>query len=534
MKNSLVRLTTMGKEYLRGPFSQSMTAGCGTGFVLENRLIATCAHVAYGQQNIQGSFEDDTELYTFKVVHANPAWDICILTTDNEEFWVKAKELKLGAMPVQGDEIYALGFPMSSTKLKSTGGTIVSIQDDIPSAYSGIYSLSMHIDSEINPGNSGGPLINKQGDVAGMASQNTFGDGKHKIQSYAIPVLLIEHTIRNYLDNRSFKSKVPDINIEWQPLINSLLRKQLKLPEKVLGIIVIGVDKNASYAAHLKKDDVILAIDNNEIFSDGKYLTDFGVRLHFNLILNLKKIGDTVEFMLCRNGNIQLETLTLEDDNADRKLYKRILRYEHPTYFNYNGVVFAPLCIQTIASVNSIARIKFLKKNCSPECLEAIGIDVFFPCTWSNGLNFDDEMIIDKINNVKIRHIWDLIDAFSHDKDVHKVECKAGDLFFIPRMTAEAKNELIEKYDLPNPLYSANLNPANRSKYFSDHFPSNLARPYITQEQDGVSETAVAMKASDTSNVSMQYMWRNCVKMTFGALFVTGAIVSATNNLVLK
>lgn len=502
MKKSVIRLEITTQEYDQEPWIASTTGGIGTGFVLKDRIIATCAHVAYGAKHITGSFSDDPEIYNFKVVYACPSWDIVLLTTDNEDFWSKVTPLELGPMPMQEDKIKALGFPNSCDNVKTTKGTVASIQYDT-SRYSNNGFLSMHIDVEINPGNSGGPILNNAEQVVGMACQNSKGEDMQKAQSYALPVLLIQKTLQNYQLASGLVATVPDLDFSWTPLKNKFQRINLGLADGQQGIMITEVNENLPYTSQLRSGDIIIAVDGKPIFSDGKYLTDFGVRVSWHLIPNLKNIGDNIEFKLLRGGREIQEVIKLEADKRMPKYFKFILPHEEPTFFNYNGCIFSPMQANPNEEFSSITMINYMRKYRTPELLEAIYISQILPSEWANGLENKEVDVIDSVNGVKISHMWDLIDSLSLDKLGHEVKTKQGNKFYIPRMTEEYKAILIERYNLPERFCSADLDPERRAQYFINNFsPSLLAKYHASKKLEYVA-------TKDTPKPELQYMWQS-------------------------
>lgn len=503
MNKSVIRLDVIGQEYTQDPWVASNIDSVGTGFVLKDRIIATCAHVAYGAKHISGVFSDDpANYYSFRVVYACPDWDIALLTTDNETFWERAIPLELGSMPSQEEKVKALGFPNGCDDIKTTKGTVASIQYDT-SSYKGQGFLSMHIDVEVNPGSSGGPIVNEADRVVGMACQNYKSDDMHKTQSYAVPVLLLQAAVSNYKKFASRVAIVPDVDFSWVQLKNQFQRRNLGLSNGQQGIMITEVNKNLPYSEQLKPGDIILAVDGKQIFSDGKYATDFGARISWHFIPNLKNIGDDMEFTILRKGNIIKEVITLEAAKEQPKYFKIMLPHEEPTFFNYNGCVFVPMYYRPTENIQSVTMANYLRKYRTAEKLEAIYISQILPTEWSNGLEVKEVEVIDSVNGKKIVHIWDLIDAFALDKQVHEVRTENGNTWYIPKMTAEDKAKLIECYGLPERLYSADLLPQRREQYFINTFPRSLLEKYRANKES----SPVTITDSKGLPKSKLFMW---------------------------
>mgnify|MGYP001169100091 CR=1 FL=1 len=139
----------------------------GSGFFIDDDLVATNSHVVSGAKSIsvitydKGSYEGevvyDDELYDFALVKINP-------------------KNKYKSLPVcrnsslkTGDPVFVLGSPGAAIVEKGylensiTGGLVSSVRfvDE---------QLFIQTDAAMNPGNSGGPLLNKYGAVVGIST----------------------------------------------------------------------------------------------------------------------------------------------------------------------------------------------------------------------------------------------------------------------------------------------------------------------------------------------------------------------------
>ena len=139
----------------------------GSGFFIDDDLVATNSHVvsgaksisviAYDKASYEGEVVYDDELYDFALVKINP-------------------KNKYKSLPVcrnnslkTGDPVFVLGSPGAAIVEKGylensiTGGLVSSVRfvDE---------QLFIQTDAAMNPGNSGGPLLNKYGAVVGIST----------------------------------------------------------------------------------------------------------------------------------------------------------------------------------------------------------------------------------------------------------------------------------------------------------------------------------------------------------------------------
>lgn len=166
--------------------SGSRVIGTGSGFFVRENIIATNFHVIDGADDADIKLADsDTSYQTAGVVAVDKRNDLVLLQINNTH----GKPLKLSVSePLEvGLEIYAVGSP------KGLEGTIAS----------GIVSrLVTHAESEariqitapISSGSSGGPVVDKYGEVIGIA-QASIREGQNL--NFAIPVQYLVRMLTN-------------------------------------------------------------------------------------------------------------------------------------------------------------------------------------------------------------------------------------------------------------------------------------------------------------------------------------------------
>lgn len=136
----------------------------GTGFLVGDDLIMTAAHVAKNEVAISVSVNG--QYTSARVLGINDAQDLALLKTPvaltGHQFDFAS------ALPSQGVEVAALGFPLDSG-LTFTSGRVSALNLELDSAFGKRRDL-LQTDTAINPGNSGGPLVRMDGEVVGVVS----------------------------------------------------------------------------------------------------------------------------------------------------------------------------------------------------------------------------------------------------------------------------------------------------------------------------------------------------------------------------
>lgn len=133
--------------------------GYGSGFVIADDLILTNQHVVGDSNSVTVKFNSGLQVVG-KVVAANSSRDVALVKVNAS----LPKHFKLMRIkPVIGSEVYALGSPLVE-ELNST------LTEGIVSGYRDINNKKfIQSDVNIKPGNSGGPLVDKNGNVVGIA-----------------------------------------------------------------------------------------------------------------------------------------------------------------------------------------------------------------------------------------------------------------------------------------------------------------------------------------------------------------------------
>jgi serine protease Do len=154
--------------------TQCADEGAGTGFLIDDDLVVTAAHVVKDAAEI--TLRIDDELVSGQILGSNDRSDIALVrlarASEGHQFNFIAGD------PEIGTEIQALGFPQTLTvkdeKESNSGFTAtigsVSAADQTARYESGPIGNMIRIDASVDSGNSGGPLITNDGEVVGLVS----------------------------------------------------------------------------------------------------------------------------------------------------------------------------------------------------------------------------------------------------------------------------------------------------------------------------------------------------------------------------
>lgn len=201
VKNTVVKIVSdIAAFHWLEPYNPPVVSkGSGSGFFINSDGdIVTNWHVINQAQLVQIEIPAlGAERVTVEVAGISPERDVALLRLTP---YAKRRIKKvLGDIPFlkfgnsdevrRGQDVLALGFPLSVQALKSTQG-IVSGRERIPL----IKQSCIQTTAPLNPGNSGGPSINSAGEVIGI---NFAGVVKAQNVGYIIPINDVKSAIKD-------------------------------------------------------------------------------------------------------------------------------------------------------------------------------------------------------------------------------------------------------------------------------------------------------------------------------------------------
>ena len=156
----------------------------GSGFIFEDGLVMTNAHVVNGSDKVIVGLTNGQKLKA-KLLGQDFFTDLALLKIEGKGPWPKAQLGDSSKIRV-GDWAIAVGNPFGLENTV-TLGIISNLKRNVSQL--GIYDKKLELiqtDAAINPGNSGGPLLNSNGEVIGINTLIRSGPGAGL--SFAIPI----------------------------------------------------------------------------------------------------------------------------------------------------------------------------------------------------------------------------------------------------------------------------------------------------------------------------------------------------------
>ena len=233
------------------------------------------------------------EEYTAEIIGGDSRSDVALLKIPGRDL----PTVTLGTFEGTrvGEAIYAIGNPLGELTYSMTSGIVSALDRSITIANNTAIDM-FQIDAAINNGNSGGPIINRFGQVIGIASAKYASSGVEGL-GFAIPIddalkVVDDLAVYGYVKGR--------------PLLGILVgNAQAYTEEGDPGAIVMEVNEGScSEKAGLQEGDVIVEAGGTPISSMSDLL-DARRAWH---------AGDTITIVAIRDGQRMSFSVTLDED----------------------------------------------------------------------------------------------------------------------------------------------------------------------------------------------------------------------------
>ncbi|MCX6726336.1 MAG: trypsin-like peptidase domain-containing protein [Candidatus Shapirobacteria bacterium] len=279
--------------------NQNTTQDIGTGFIISaDGLIVTNKHVVADTTAKYKVVIGKDQVLDVQNIYRDPVNDLAILKVNVTGLTPivlgDSDKLKVG------QTVIAIGTALGEFRSTVTRGVVSGLGRAITagSPFQGSENLDnvIQTDAAINPGNSGGPLLNLSGEVIGV---NAAVSQSGQNIGFALPINIVKISINNFKTTGEFDR--PFLGVSYQ-----MISKQAALLNDVpAGALVQSVVPGSSAEkAGIKAEDIITEID-------GKKLID-AATTPLATYINNKKIGDTVDLKIFRNGKEIDLTVKLE------------------------------------------------------------------------------------------------------------------------------------------------------------------------------------------------------------------------------
>jgi 2-alkenal reductase len=280
------------------------SAASGSGFVIDmDGHIVTNFHVVEGATEIQVNFPSGVKTRG-EVIGTDTDSDIAIVKVDVDPKWLHpvalgdSSDLKVGQIVVAIGNPFGLNSTMTTGIISSLGRTLESI-NTAESGQTFTAGGIIQTDAAINPGNSGGPLLNLNGEVIGInRAIRTFSvtDSNEPANSgigFAISVNILKRVAPALIADGDYE--YPYLGISSMPEMPLEIAEELGLERAIGSVVTSIVSGGPGNAAGLEVGDVILEINDEEVFTFGNLIA---------YLFTETSAGDTVNLTVLRDGEM--------------------------------------------------------------------------------------------------------------------------------------------------------------------------------------------------------------------------------------
>lgn len=297
--DSVVEIIT--ESVTTGVFSQQfIKSGAGSGVIIDSKgYIVTNHHVIEGARKISITLRNG-KTYSAKLIGSDSKEDLALLKVEADNL-IAAVMGDSDTLRV-GQRTVAIGNPLGQLGGTVTEGIISALDREL--VIDGQTMNLMQTDTAINPGNSGGGMFDGKGNLIGIVVAKSSGSEVEGL-GFAIPINDALTVISDLMEYGYVRGRV-DIGVEFIDVTSEAVAWMYGLSETGCYVYEVGRNTNAEEAG-FKSGDLVKKVDGEDVFNAED----------IEKILDKKKVGDVVTFLVKRGSSEHRLTLTLEEETPD-------------------------------------------------------------------------------------------------------------------------------------------------------------------------------------------------------------------------
>ena len=246
----------------------NIISSSGSGFFIGDKQILTCYHVIQYAVSIEIIYNQTAGVPGI-IKHIFPDDDLAIIEIDNKFEAIQILNFKNLSSNINNEPVYTIGFPGTNNIIISKG------------IISGFRKSLIQTDATLNSGNSGGPLVmldiqTNEWVIIGINVSKLSGGNKEGT-GFAVPSYRYTQLLDRLKQNESIIINKPSWEFDYQVIKQDSLRnflfKDYKpenhnilvfLIKHKFGVMVSEINTNNYLHKHLKKNDILLSINNTQ------------------------------------------------------------------------------------------------------------------------------------------------------------------------------------------------------------------------------------------------------------------------------
>jgi S1-C subfamily serine protease len=392
--SQVVKIMTLsaGKNFLEPWKLHQKMRSSGSGILIKGedvgvpgeKFVLTNAHVVHEHQVVFVQRQDMSRKILAEVRIIARDVDLALLRVPDEELWADVGELRVTTDIPVNSHVRVAGYPHGGNAVSITTGVVSRVMA-MPYEFSQPMNpvnqpgnvVAMQVDAAINPGNSGGPVFNQDGEFLGLAFA---GISQAQNMGFVIPAKVILArlpALHRDADAKIYRG-IPEVGLLWDKLESDAMREYLKVPEEG-GVIVSSVAPLGVAKEHVKKGDVLLAIDGQVVAGDGTVVMpgqggEADIRVPLDALITEKPDNATTVLRLWTDEKVK-------DVKVDfQPVPPRVPRYDtDPSYVVIGGLVFSKFTVPYLNAMNH---------NVPPETTQTLD-------TWKENATDDVVVLVD-------------------------------------------------------------------------------------------------------------------------------------------
>ena len=444
--NAVVKLeVTTSTPGVRWPWKDQMSSGSGSGVVIGNGRILTCAHCVANATFIRVRKQNEESIYQGQVEFVSHGCDLALVKVDDPKFMKDVTPSVLGETPSVQTEVIAVGYPMGGYGISFTRGIVSRVEMESYS-HSHLSHLAIQVDAAINPGNSGGPVFSmRDGRIAGIAFQ---GIKKGESLGYLIPPDIIRHFLKDIEDGHV--DGFPNLPFEAQILENAETRRFLKMKDGQTGCLIVNVKPEAGTNT-IRRGDVLLSLCGYPVENTGYIRNANNERRHCTHAFDILQIGETYPIKVLRDGK-EL-SFTLKAKPLNRKI-RPFMYDQKPDYYVFGGYVFTTVSLSFLDLEPSFHTDALFESKESPDDEPVALVDVMADSA-TDGYQSINGSLVKSLNGEKVRNIRQLIQMLENGKDeficleVDRGNSYTSPIYMNREQQKKATKAILKKYAIP-------------------------------------------------------------------------------------
>ncbi len=338
-----IRTTSVAPDFRRPWKHFAAQSSYGSGFYIGDGKILTNAHVVSNQRFVTVQKDGDPTPQQARVLFAADDVDLALLTVEDPSYFKNLSKMQFGPLPKLLSPVECVGYPRGGEQISITEGVVSRISYRAYAHATYYEHLLVQVDSAINPGNSGGPVL-QYGKVVGVAFQG-FSDAQST--GYIIPVPVIQRFLADIKDGQYDGTPIDGLTTQDWALISPTARQFFGVPGQNSGSFISHVGHSSFLKDHLKMNDVLINLDNNEVGIDDK-INWRGERVDFRVLIDLKLPGESLKASVVRDRKIMNLTIPVTKNPIHYESARKFERF--PKFYTYGGLVFSTLSLNLLQS----------------------------------------------------------------------------------------------------------------------------------------------------------------------------------------